>query len=553
MGNVSAATPNNRRVNLSVMMRVHLRLEFFRRIAWLPVIVIAAFCFTHRATAAERPNIVIIMADDMGYSDIGCYGGEIDTPHLNRLAEGGLRFTQFYNTSRCCPTRASLLTGLYSHSAGMGGMVNKRVAGKGADSPYQGFLNDSCLTIAEALKPAGYNVLMSGKWHVGEQRPNWPTDRGFDRYFGLISGACNYWKVDEGRQMALEDQPYTPPADGSFYMTDAISDYAVNMVNEYGRRDEPFFLYVAYTAPHWPLHAWPEDIEKYRGKYRAGWEALRKQRHARMIEAGIVDADWPLSPLDAEPWDNLSEKEQAEFDLKMAVYAAMIDRMDQGVGRIVDQIQAVGELENTLILFLADNGGCHENPVRSEVPGTPPGPQESFLAYGKNWANASNTPFRRYKHWVHEGGISSPLIAHWPAVVKSGKLTEQVGHVVDLMATCLDIADADYPETVDGKAIHPLDGKSLLPILEGKQRTGHEMLFWEHLGSAAVRQGDWKLVSAKGGPWELYDLSNDRTELNDLSKAHPEKRDELLAAYRVWAKQTGVRPPKKSRKNRKNK
>ncbi len=502
-----------------------------------------------QATAAEsRPNVVIIMADDMGFSDLGCYGGEIQTPRLDQLAENGLRFTQFYNTSRCCPTRASLLTGLYPHNAGMGGMVKKPDGGVNTLSPYQGYLNDSCVTIAEVLKPAGYNVLMSGKWHVGENRPNWPTDRGFQRYFGLISGACNYWKLDEGRKMALEDQPFTPPDDGSFYMTDATSDFAVKMIEEYAPQEKPFFLYVAYTAPHWPLHAWPEDIAKYRGKYRDGWAALRRQRHARMIEQGIVDADWPLSPLDAADWDSLSDKEQAEFDLKMAVYAAMVDRMDQGIGRIVDQLKAAGELENTLILFLADNGGCHENPVRSEVPGTPPGPKQSFLAYGKNWANASNTPFRRYKHWVHEGGISTPLIAHWPKTIQPGTMTSQVGHVIDLMATCVDVAEATYPNTFRDKPVRPLDGQSLLPILQGEQRAGHDILYWEHLGNRAVRQGDWKLVAVKGEPWELYNLRTDPTELHDLSQEQPQKREELLAAYRAWAKKTGVQPNQKPRK-----
>ena len=520
---------------------------------YLIAVVVATlfFCASSRANAAARPNVIVVMADDMGFSDIGCYGGEIQTPHLDRLAAGGLRFTQFYNTSRCCPTRASLLTGLFPHDAGMGGMVRKNEGGANTVSPYQGYLNDSCVTIAEVLRPAGYNVLMSGKWHVGENHPNWPTDRGFQRYFGLISGANSYWKLNAGRTMALEDQPYKPPSDGSFYMTDATSDYAVGLIDEYGRREKPFFLYVAYTAPHWPLHAWPEDIAKYRGKYRQGWETLRKERHARMIESGIVESEWPLSPLDAELWDALTEKEQQDFDLKMAVYAAMVDRMDQGIGRMLKKLKEVGERENTLILFLADNGGCHENPVRSEVPGTPPGPKESFLAYGKNWANASNTPFRRYKHWVHEGGISTPLIANWPAVVTEGKITQQVGHVIDLMATCVDVAGAEYPGEFRGKTIRPLAGKSLLPILKGKQRKGHEVLYWEHRDNRAVRQGDWKLVSARGGEWELYHLRHDRTELNDLATTEPNRRDQLLAQYHVWAKNVGVLPYKQVRASRK--
>jgi arylsulfatase A-like enzyme len=498
---------------------------------------------TAGAADAPRPNIVLIMCDDMGFSDIGCYGSEIQTPNLDRLAAGGLRFTQFYNAARCCPTRAALLTGLYPHQAGMGGMVSGK-GGTDSVSAYQGYLNDRCVTIAEVLRTAGYHTAMSGKWHVGESRPSWPTDRGFEHYFGLISGASNYWKLDGGRKMALDDQPYTPPDDGSFYMTDAISDHAVKMVDQYGGKTEPFFLYVAYTAPHWPIHAWPEDIAKYEGKYMAGWEKLREERHARMIEMGIVDKRWPLSPLDAQPWDKLSDKEKRDFDLKMAVYAAMIDRVDQGIGRIMAKVKAVGAEQNTLVMFLADNGGCHEDPVRSEVPGTPPGPKESFLAYGKNWANASNTPFRRYKHWVHEGGIATPLVAHWPAAIKSGSMTDQVGHVIDLMATCVNVAGASYPDKVGEKSVQPLEGRSLLPILQGQQRTGHETLCWEHFGNRAVRQGDWKLVAAGNGSWELYNVKEDRTELNDLAKQLPDKLSEMVGWYDAWAKRVGVRGAK---------
>ncbi|RKY09884.1 MAG: arylsulfatase [Planctomycetota bacterium] len=500
---------------------------------------------------SDRPNIILIMADDMGYSDIGCYGGEIETPNLDRLAAGGLRFTQFYNTARCCPTRASLLTGLYQHQAGMGGMVGK---GK-AKGPYQGYLNDKCVTIAEVLGPAGYSAGMSGKWHVGEHRPNWPTDRGFEKYFGLISGGANYFDITKAkakgvkRRMAMDDKPWTPPKEG-FYMTDAFSDNAVGFLDEYGRKDKPFFMYVAYTAPHWPLHAWPEDIEKYRGKYMAGWDELRRRRHKRMIEMGLVDAKWKLSPRDAavKPWDSLDEEKKKEMDLKMAVYAAQIDRMDQGIGRILAKLREVGKEENTLVLFLADNGGCAEGGIwgfdRREN-GLPPGGVDSYMSYGQSWANASNTPFRRYKHWVHEGGVATPLIAYWPAVVRQkGELTDQPGHLIDIMATCCDIAGAPYPRAYKGRKITPLEGKSLLPILKGGKRNGHEAIYFEHEGNRAIRRGDWKLVSVRRGKWELYNLKEDRTETNNLAEKYPEKAGELLEMFNAWAARCGVKNPR---------
>ncbi len=497
--------------------------------------------------SGQRPNIILIMADDMGFSDIGCYGGEINTPNLDRLAEGGLRFTQFYNTARCCPTRASLMTGLYQHQAGMGGMVGSRGPG-----PYQGYLNDKCVTIAEALKSAGYTTLMSGKWHVGKARPHWPTDRGFDKYFGLISGAANYWDITKTkakgvkRQMAMDDKPWTPPKEG-FYMTDAFSDNAVNFLDEYGGGDKPFFLYLAYTAPHWPLHAWPEDIEKYRGKYMAGWDELRSRRHKRMIKMGLVDAKWKLSPRpkDVKPWDSLDEEKKKEMDLKMAIYAAQIDRMDQGIGKVLAKLKELGKEDDTLVLFLADNGGCAEGGIWGfdrRKNGLPPGGVDSYMSYGESWANASNTPFRRYKKWVHEGGIATPLIAYWPAgVLQKGKLTDQPGHLVDIMATCCDVAGATYPQTYKGKEITPLEGKSLLPVFKKGTRKGHEAIYFEHSGNRAVRQDSWKLVSVKKGEWELYDLQADRTETNNLIERNPDKAKELKALYIAWANRCGVK------------
>jgi arylsulfatase A-like enzyme len=485
--------------------------------------------------AARRPNIVLIMADDMGFSDIGCYGSEIATPNLDRLAKGGIRFTQFYNTARCCPTRASLLTGLYPHQAGVGHMVVDRGA-----PAYQGYLNDRCATIAEVLRPAGYRTAMSGKWHVGENRPHWPTDRGFEKYFGLISGATNYWRLDEGRQMAMDDKPWKPPAEG-FYMTDAITDYAVKFIDQLGRGPAPFFLYTAYTAPHWPLHAHPADIEKYRGKYMKGWDQLRKERHQRLIEMGIVDKRWPLTPRDerAPAWETVQDRK--ERDLAMAVYAAQIDRMDQGIGRILAKIREIGAEDNTLVMFLADNGGCAEE-VNRGVKGVPPGPPDSFLSYGLPWANASNTPFRLYKHWVHEGGIATPFIAYCPGVVtQRGKLTHQVAHLVDVMSTCVELAGAKYPQTRNGKAIQPMEGQSLVRTFQGAPLQSRK-LFWEHEGNRAIRDGKWKLVSRHPNAWELYDLEADRTEMNDLAAKMPERVKAMTKEYEAWAARCGVVP-----------
>ncbi len=499
---------------------------------------------------AKRPNIILIMVDDMGFSDIGCYGGEIHTPNLDKLANTGVRLTQFYNAARCCPTRASLLTGLYPHQAGMGGMTEKR-GDVNPPGPYQGYLNGKCVTIAEVLKKAGYHTLMSGKWHVGETRPHWPVDRGFERYYGLISGAANYFDITKAkrkgviRRFAIDDKPCVPSGE-NFYLTDAITDNAVGFIDAYGRDKEPFFLYVAYTAPHWPLHALPQDIARYKGKYLQGWDVLHKQRYARQLKMGIIKKKWPLTPRDdgAIPWDEVADKEL--MDLKMAVYAAQIDRMDQGVGKVLDKLKALGKRDNTLILFLSDNGGCEETGALgfdSRKNGLPPGGVDSYMSYGRSWANASNTPFRRFKKWVHEGGIATPLIACWPAVIKNGgRITHQPGHIIDIMATCCDVAGVTYPKTYHRRKITPLQGKSLVPVFQGRKRRGHDALFWEHMGNCAVRRGKWKLVAERKGPWELYDLEADRTELNNLDNKYPNKVQELKALYKTWAQNCGAQP-----------
>jgi arylsulfatase len=410
---------------------------------------------------------------------------------------------------------------------------------------YQGYLNDRCVTIAEALKPAGYQTLMTGKWHVGNKRGHWPLDRGFDRFYGSNTSTGSYFTVHDDsydRRLILDDREIEPPDE--WYATDAYTDYAIEFVEEASRREDPFFLYLAYTAPHWPLHALPEDVAKYRGKYRKGWDALRRERHKRMIEMGIVEEDWRLSPRGGRAWDSLSDEKKDEMDLRMAVYAAMIDRMDRNIGKLVESLEERGILDNTLILFLADNGGCAEGGLWGFQRGDGPiGSPQSYASYGLCWANASDTPFRRYKKWTHEGGIATPLIAHWPGVIRQrGELCRQVGHVIDLMPTCCEVAGAEYPDRHDGHEIVPVEGRSLVPVFQGRMREPHEALFWEHQGNRAVRHGKWKLVSEHANEWELYDLDADRTEMHDLAAERPQKVRELKNLYKAWADRCGVRP-----------
>ncbi len=501
--------------------------------------------------AAVKPNIILIMADDMGYSDIGCFGSEISTPNLDRLAEQGIRMTQFYNASRSCPTRASLLTGLYQHQAGVGDMVSDL----GWPS-YQGYLNDQCVTLAEALRLAGYNTYMSGKWHVGARAEVHPVKRGFDRYFGLIDGAGSYFERKAYRvnqqppRWMLDTLDYDPPETG-FYMTDAITDYAISFLEEGPSDERPFFLYLPYTAPHWPLHALPEDIAKYRGAYLKGWDKLRQERYERMIGMGIIDNSVKLSLRDSmsPEWESLPQEEREMWDLRMAVYAAMIDRLDQNIGRVIDYLTGKGILDNTMIVFIADNGGCHE-PIKNRgnyLPTTAEtGTRESFDAYEYPWANASNSPFRLFKHWVHEGGIASPFIAFYPQIIKGATLSDQPAHIIDIMPTILELAGGVYPEKHNGKTIKPMEGISLVPLFKGNSLRRFNPLFWEHEGNRAVRDGDWKLVSAydygkkEFMKWELYNLKEDRSELNDLSEKFPEKQSEMIGKYEEWADRAGV-------------
>ncbi|MBY0508305.1 MAG: arylsulfatase [Bryobacteraceae bacterium] len=504
---------------------------------------------------AKRPNIIIMMADDMGFSDLGCYGGEIRTPNIDSLAAGGARFTQFYNGARCCPTRASLLTGLYAHQAAVGHMVNDD-----HKPGYRGDLSPQSATIAEVLRTAGYRTAASGKWHVtpaNGKKHNWPLQRGFERYFGTIQGAGSYY--DPATLVSGND--YIQPSGPDFFYTDAIGAHAVKFIDEFA--GQPFFLYVPFTSPHWPLHAVESDIAKYQGRYRQGWDALREERHARQLKLGIVDKKWPLTPRDEKVPAWKDAPHQAWEQRRMEVYAAQIDRMDQNVGRILAKLKEKGIERDTLILFLADNGGCAEEiakaltpnpsipmktpdgrPVRrGNLPEVVPGPTDTYQSYGIGWANASNTPFRTYKHWVHEGGISSPLIAHWPAgITKPNAIYHSPGHLIDLMATCVDVAGAQYPRELAGRQIQPLEGLSLRPVWEKGQRPGHREIFWEHEGNRAVRQGKWKLVAKHKEPWELYDVAADRSELRNLAASQPAKTAELVAKYEAWAKRANVEP-----------
>ena len=506
----------------------------------------AFFCASHVEAVASRPNIVLIMVDDMGYSDIGCYGGEVQTPNIDALAGGGLRFTQFYNTGRCCPTRASLLTGLYPHQAGMGWMTTDL----GHDG-YRGDLNSSCRTIAEVLRTAGYSTYMAGKWHVtkhkGADGPkhNWPRQRGFDRFFGTISGAGSFYTPSS---LTLENTQLKEHPEDFFY-SDAINDTTVKYIEEHSRENtgKPFFCYVAHTAPHWPLHALEEDIDKYRKRYLGGWDALRAERYARMVSMGLIDKRWKLSSRDkaAPAWEDVPAERKADMALRMAIYAAQIDRVDQGIGRITASLKRTGQLENTIIFFLADNGGCAEGGIWGfeRKKNAVLGKDSSFASYGLSWANASNTPFREYKHWVHEGGISTPLVVHWPAGMKArGELRSEPGHLIDIMATCLAVSGAKYPAVHEGRQIKPLEGVSLLPAFAGKS-LGSRAVFWEHEANRAVREGDWKLVSkGRDSPWELYNIAEDRTELSNLSARKPELAARLGKLWQAYAERANVLP-----------
>lgn len=499
----------------------------------------------------ERPNIVVILADDMGYSDLGCYGGEVETPNLDRLAENGLRYRQFYNCARSCPSRAALMTGLYPHQAGMGWMTVADLQ----RPAYQGYINRNCVTLGEVLNEAGYRTCMSGKWHLSSERKNkgdvqdvWPNQRGFDRFYGIVGGASNYFRAVVNNDNTREPSP----DDGSFYFTHAISDSAVAFIDKHHFEDSPLMLYVAYTAPHWPIQALQRDIDKYKDRYKAGWDRLREKRFARQKEIGLFQENTVLSPRDSRvpAWDTLSEEEQNEYAMRMAIYAAQIDAMDQGVGRIVSGLKEKGILDNTVILFMSDNGACAEH-ISSGERKAVDGKADTFESYRINWANLSSTPYREYKHYTNEGGIASPLIVHYPNGINKelkGHYVNEYGHFTDIMATCVELAGATYPEVYKGNPIVPMQGVSLVPNFKG-ENTRRTVTYWEHEANIGMRNGKWKMVTKthEGERFdpslvELYDMESDPTEMHNLAETDPVRCADMCARWNEWAESIGAFP-----------
>jgi arylsulfatase A-like enzyme len=511
------------------------------------------------AGGRRRPNILLIVADDLGYSDLGCYGGEIRTPHVDALAANGLRFTQFYSTARCCPSRASILSGQYPHKVGVGHMVTDL-----GHPGYRGRLSDNATTLAEVVKSAGYRTYMSGKWHVGTSDP---TLHGFEQYFGTLISAQSFWDPSQYLRLPQGNRPRAYEGD-TFYGTDALTDYALDFLADARTTSErPWFLYLAFNAPHFPLQARPDDIARYRARYVKGWDELRQERLARMKRLRLLSRETRLSPrskftnhgetVNAEnpPWDSLPGDRRADLAMRMAIYAAMIDRMDQNIGRVTANLRATGELDDTLILFLSDNGACAEwDPFGFDGSSSPDnvlhrgdtlarmGSRGTYHSVGSGWANASNTPWRMYKHYSHEGGISTPLIAHWPAGFRRRNAIERSpAHLIDLMPTIVEATSARYPQRIDARVILPMAGTSLMPALRGEAMP-KRTLFFEHEGTRAVREGRYKLTALRGGSWKLYDMDRDRTEIDDLSEREPQRVASLAGKWDIWAAENHVTP-----------
>jgi arylsulfatase A-like enzyme len=510
------------------------------------------------AQSESRPNIVVILVDDMGWSDIGPYGGEIPTPNLDALAARGVRFSQFYSTPRCSPTRASLLTGLYSHQAGMGHLDNVIRPGSAGTT---GRLNDQSVTIADVLRSAGYLTAMSGKWHLGQANGTPPWDRGFDRVLSLRAGGMffpnqNYQGGDNALTSRAREPLYlngvaTPrdaPVFGqTWYSTFLWTDFALKFVDEARAASKPFFLYLPHNAPHFPLMAPQELIAKHRGKYKAGWDRLREERHRRQVRMGLIKGDWRLGARepDSRAWDSLSEGEKDRFDHLMAVYGAMVEAIDTSVGTLVKGLEARQMLENTIILFMSDNGANAESGPDGRYNGDPPGGPNSDLYLGMNWAALGSTPFRRFKHFTFEGGIAAPLVVHWPRGIPANRrnaIEHQPAHVIDVLPTLVEVTGASYPRQFRGQTIQPMEGVSLRGALLGRRLARSQPLFWEHEGNRAVRSGNWKLVSTFGGAWELYDMAADRVERNDLAGRRPDLVQTLSAQWDAWARRARVDP-----------
>ena len=506
----------------------------------------------------NRPNIVLIMVDDMGYSDIGCYGGEIPTPNINKLAERGVRYTQFYNTARSCPTRASLLTGLYPHQAGIGQMSEDpgSTAEQSEAKPfgYKGYLNKNSVTIAEVLKESGYHTYMTGKWHVGMHgMEKWPLQRGFERFYGILAGACSYLRPSGGRGLTLNNSNLPAPQP-PYYTTDAFTDHAIEFIDE-PKDDKPFFLYLAFNAPHWPLQAKDEDIEKFIGKYEEGWESISEKRRQRMIELGLVKEEWGMAEWESRHWNDLTEKEKHDAALRMSVYAAQIYAVDYNIGKLIDYLEKNNKLDNTLIVFLSDNGACAEPysetgfATIAEINNPE---QWIHPSYGLPWAQVSNTPYRKYKVRSYEGGISTPFILSWPTKYASynSQLRNNVAFLPDIMATFVDASQSAYPETYhSGSKIFSMAGNSILPTVVNPEQSIHEYIYGEHFDNRYVRWKEWKAVKdEKSDQWELYNITNDRTERFDLAQKHPDILKNLITQWDNWAKGTFIYPKPENKK-----
>jgi arylsulfatase len=514
----------------------------------------AAACKPY-AEPVDKPNIIVILADDMGYSDIGCFGAEIETPHLDRLAAEGVRLSSFYNNARCCPSRAALLTGLYPHQAGVGAMTDINVS----IPEYQGYFNDQTITMADVLRQAGYATYLSGKWHVGEEQEHWPLQHGFDQCFALIQGAASYFDFlpyrnenwPPGNQLTVvRDNLPLDLSDTDFYATDLYTDEAIKLIDGHDT-EKPFFLYLSYTAPHWPLHALPEDIIKYENTYKEGWEAIRKARYKRLKSLGLLSSDTQLSeknPAERD-WQQLTEDERQHEAHLMAVYAAMVDRLDQNIGRLLDHLEATGQLNHTAIFFLSDNGASTAGDLASNKYAHPrlqadalAGKPESFTGYGKSWANVSNTPFRYFKTDAYEGGIASPFIAWYPGHFEQNKIYNPATHIVDVLPTIAELAQTHYPDKMYGEVLKPLEGTSLVPLLSGEGHLEQRPLYFEHMGNAALIEGEWKLVKRAEHGWELYNLANDRSETTNIAQKQPDLLDRLITKYNHWAAANNVLP-----------
>lgn len=530
------------------------------------ILILLSFGFALPLAAAKRPNIILIMVDDLGFSDLGYHGSEIATPNLDNLAAGGVRFSHFYNSGRCCPTRATLMTGLHPHQTGIGWMTQPPLSDRGKNAPpaYQGYLNRKCVTIAEALNPSGYATLMSGKWHLGSNaRDRWPLQRGFKKFYGCTPGATRFFHPHEPRGIMSQNEVVADlksTTDRPYYTTDAFTDHGIRFIREHRSpsANSPFFLYLAYTAPHWPLQAHEEDIDKYRSRYRGGWDKLREERYRKQIELGLIDAKWKLSPRDERvpAWEDVPVAKQNDLALRMAVYAAMIDRVDQNIGKLVSALKEQKIYRDTAILFLSDNGACAEggNFGRGNVTDIKARNESDHLALGRAWANASSTPFRLYKHFAHEGGAATPFFIHWPAGIKPQKdWYSEPAQLIDLMPTILDLAGARYPSEFHGHDLPALDGVSLRPAFGHESLKRKNPLFIEHEDHAFVLDGSWKLVGQRVSPasgldrtkWELYNLEEDRSELQDLRDVEKDRAEGMSRQWEAWATRVGVFPKKK--------